>query len=284
MSDKPEINISTEMIRTIVTIADAGSFTKAAQNLHLSQPAISAQVKKLQRLIGGSLFEHNSNGVVFTPLGKEILVHCRQILRLNDQILSLMGTRLTKNTVRFGMSYYYSDAYLSASVRQGALKDVSAQIGHSDDIRRLLLQDYLDAACILLGGDDAEDWNIIDEWQEDLIWIRSHNFVLSPGRPVPLVAKAGAASEGSIIKALAQSSLGYEIVFVCSEMQTRLAAVAHGVGLMCVPRRFVNGPVVEAKEYYLPAIAPIRAALCTKSNVEPGLLRELLSRVKPHAE
>jgi DNA-binding transcriptional LysR family regulator len=50
-------NIPTEIIRTIVSIAETGSFSKTGEKLKLGQPAISAQVKRLQLLIGGPVFE-----------------------------------------------------------------------------------------------------------------------------------------------------------------------------------------------------------------------------------
>ncbi len=51
------INIPTEIVRTLVVIAEMGSFSKAGEKLGLSQPAISAQMKRLQVLVGGTIFE-----------------------------------------------------------------------------------------------------------------------------------------------------------------------------------------------------------------------------------
>jgi len=47
------INIPTELLRTFVAVVDLRSFTKAAQSLGITQPAVSAQVKRLQQLLGG---------------------------------------------------------------------------------------------------------------------------------------------------------------------------------------------------------------------------------------
>lgn len=279
-SHQDATNISTDIIRTLVAIADTGSFTKAAQKLQLSQPAVSSQVKRLQRLIGGPLFEHNANGVAFTSLGKVVLGHSRKMLHLNDQMLSLVGARMTRTTVRLGVSYLYADDYLNAAATRGALKGVNVQAGHSDDIRRLLIEDYLDVACIL-SPEDHPDLAVIDTWQEQLVWVRAKDFVLSPGQPVPLIAKAGAVSEATVIKALERANMAYEIVFVCSEMRTRLAAVAQGIGLMCVPARLIEDPLVVAREYYLPKIDPVRAALCVRNDVDGDCLDEILSRLKP---
>jgi len=71
-----QINIPTEVVRTLVAIADAGSFSKAADCLRLSQPAISAQVKKLQLLIGGSVLQRSAGGALdFTQRGRLVLSH-----------------------------------------------------------------------------------------------------------------------------------------------------------------------------------------------------------------
>jgi DNA-binding transcriptional LysR family regulator len=198
-------------------------------------------------------------------------------------MLSLVGPRQTRKTVRLGVSYLYAENYLNASATRGALKGVNVQTGHSDDIRRLLLDDYLDVACIL-SPEDHPDLGVIDEWQEHLVWVRAKDFVLSPGQPVPLIAKAGSISEATIIKALERSSLAYEIVFVCAEMQTRLAAVAQGIGLMCVPPRLVKHPLIEAKDYYLPKIDPVRAAVCVRNDVDGDWLDEILMRLRPQED
>jgi DNA-binding transcriptional LysR family regulator len=87
------INVPTEIIRSIVVIAETNSFSKAAERLGLTQPAISAQVKRLQLLVGGEVFERNGTGVAFTPKGKLVLGCARKLLEANDQILSLGGVR-----------------------------------------------------------------------------------------------------------------------------------------------------------------------------------------------
>ena len=56
-------NIPTDLLRTLVTVVDLGSFTKAAASLGLTQPAVSSQIKRLQFLIGGDLFDRSGHGI-----------------------------------------------------------------------------------------------------------------------------------------------------------------------------------------------------------------------------
>src|SRR6201991_4215036 len=85
------LNIPIEIVRTVVAISETGSLSKAAERLGLSQPAISSQIKRLQSLVGGSLFLKTANGATLTELGKLALQQARRILEANDQILGLGG-------------------------------------------------------------------------------------------------------------------------------------------------------------------------------------------------
>src|ERR1700756_5009389 len=85
-SDK--INIPTDLLRTFVAIHQLGSFTKAAHLFELTQPAVSAHMKKLESLIGTDLIEKNVAGVNLTARGEEVLKYARRILSINDQIVN----------------------------------------------------------------------------------------------------------------------------------------------------------------------------------------------------
>ncbi|WP_228981098.1 LysR family transcriptional regulator [Streptomyces sp. DH12] len=67
-------------LRTVRAIADAGSLTKAATALGLAQPALSAQLKRIERTLGGALFERGRHGVRATPLGELVLERARVVL------------------------------------------------------------------------------------------------------------------------------------------------------------------------------------------------------------
>ncbi len=67
-------------LRTIRAIADAGSLTKAATVLGLAQLAMSAQLKRIERALGGELFERGRHGVRATALGEFVLARARVVL------------------------------------------------------------------------------------------------------------------------------------------------------------------------------------------------------------
>src|SRR5947209_16359198 len=94
--DKPsgladKANIPTDFLRTFVTICELGSFTKAAHRFGLTQPAVSAQIRKLELMIGGGLIERKSPGIGLTDRGTEVLKFARRMLSINDQIIAFSG-------------------------------------------------------------------------------------------------------------------------------------------------------------------------------------------------
>src|ERR1044071_6529692 len=101
------INIPTEIIRTVVLIAETGSFSKAGEKLRLGQPAVIAQDKRLQLLVGGAVFEKAPGGVAPTARGRQVLAHARKLIDANDQILSIGGAVRDRPSLRLGLAALY---------------------------------------------------------------------------------------------------------------------------------------------------------------------------------
>ncbi|GAA4044541.1 LysR family transcriptional regulator [Nonomuraea soli] len=67
-------------LRIVRAVADAGSVSKAATRLGLAQPALTAQLKRIERLLGGALFERDRTGARPTPLGELVLDRAKVLL------------------------------------------------------------------------------------------------------------------------------------------------------------------------------------------------------------
>ena len=82
-------------LRTFVTVADFGHLTRAAEALHLSQPAVSGHIKALEEGFGVTLFERSSSGMSLTPSGRRLLAESAQIItaveHLKHSALELRG-------------------------------------------------------------------------------------------------------------------------------------------------------------------------------------------------
>jgi LysR family hydrogen peroxide-inducible transcriptional activator len=76
-------------LKYLVAVAETNNFSKAAEHCFVSQPTLSGQIKKLEDELGVTLFERTNRSVEITAIGKEILVHARQILEQADVIAQL---------------------------------------------------------------------------------------------------------------------------------------------------------------------------------------------------
>src|SRR5579863_2711964 len=141
------VNIPIEIVRTVVAISETGSLSKAGERLGLSQPAISSQVKRLQNLVGGSLFVKGANGTTTTELGKLALQQARKILEANDQLLRLGGNNFGPPPLRLGLSTSFVETYVGQKLPD-PLSDVVVLADHSCAIGKGLMDGYIDVACI----------------------------------------------------------------------------------------------------------------------------------------
>ena len=82
------MDLPTDILRTFVTAADTGSYTDAAAIVHRTQSAVSMQIKKLEELIGISLFARNGRRMMLTSEGQNLLAYARRILKIHDEAVS----------------------------------------------------------------------------------------------------------------------------------------------------------------------------------------------------
>lgn len=100
-------------IRTFVTIAQLGSFTKTAQKLGYSQSAVTMQMQQLEEELQVKLFDRIGRSIYLTDKGKDLLEYGDQILKLNKQAIEVISNdREPRGTLKIGMAESLSSAYL----------------------------------------------------------------------------------------------------------------------------------------------------------------------------
>jgi DNA-binding transcriptional LysR family regulator len=93
----------TEQLEYVAAIARLGSFRRAAEELHISQPALSATVRNLERDLGIDLLERGRNGTQVTDEGRELLSHIVGVIDAVDRLRHVAGERQrVSRVVRLG--------------------------------------------------------------------------------------------------------------------------------------------------------------------------------------
>jgi molybdate transport repressor ModE-like protein len=248
-------SVPTEIMRSVVEIAEEGSISKAARSLGISQPAISAQLKRIEEYVGGNIFHKSAHGSALTELGKVVLIQARKILEANQQLKLLRGTGSPQLAPRVGIT----DLYASRAFTELAVADfteVSIVADNSTEIIKGLVNGFIDIGMFLQPKSTTLDPSIVvlRERPEDLIWVRSPDFVLSPGAPIPLLTWSGKITHNLMIHTLEKCGLIYRIAFSGPDHHAHLEAARRGLGITALPKRLIPSNLVQAKEYYLPPL------------------------------
>ena len=148
------VNIDTQLLRSFITIVDAGGFAKAADLLHMTQPAISQQMKRLEDAVRQPLFRRSGRIMRLTADGEIMLGYARQIVEINDTAVSRLSRRVAeRDIVVLGMPAHFSETMLHLIIARAAADLPQAQlvvrIASSRNLHDRVEQGELDLALVL---------------------------------------------------------------------------------------------------------------------------------------
>jgi DNA-binding transcriptional LysR family regulator len=78
-------------VRSFLAVVDYGGYHRAAEALHLTQPAVSQHVRRLEQRVGGPLFERRGRGVQVSARGEAVAQELRDLLRVNDRAVARLA-------------------------------------------------------------------------------------------------------------------------------------------------------------------------------------------------
>lgn len=243
-------NIPTDLLRTLVAVVDLRSFTKAAQSLGITQPAVSAQIKRLQALLGADLLDKSAPGVSLTSAGELVVNYARRLLSINDQILDLAGPRLSSQSLRVGATGDFGAADIALALAQVRARHpeicFSFRSASFDDLLRDLREGNLD---LMVWAADNKPVDARHCWEEEVVWVRAPGLRLDPSRPVPLVSYGEECLfTRRALAALKAADKPFQFAYVGSSIAGLGAAVAAGIGVMALPRGRAKIPGVVVWE------------------------------------
>ncbi|MFH0519686.1 LysR family transcriptional regulator [Streptomyces sp. M41] len=143
------MDVHVRELRYFVTVAEELHFTRAAERLYVSQPALSKQVRALERQLGVELFRRAPQGVTLTEAGTALLPHARQVLAAWSQGAAAMeaARAAARGTLVVGMS--------TSPGRGGLLPAIRSRFtaAHPDAVLRLRQVSWEDPTAGLADGD-----------------------------------------------------------------------------------------------------------------------------------
>lgn len=221
------------LMHMFVYLAQEGSFTAAAERMHLTQQAVSAQMKRLEELVGRTLVNRNGPRIELTKDGEALLVSAREVVDISDRIRRQFSSVPLEGQVRFGLTPGITPSLLypmlSELRRSHPRLELSCQIGNSSQLIAKLETGGLD---VVLGAQPEGDQRGEVLRREQLIWVGDLHKLVQPEAPVPLVMLPSPTFlREQVFQRLSAAGRKWTIHSECNDAATMRAAVLSGWGV-----------------------------------------------------
>lgn len=171
-------------------VAQLKSISKVSSNLHISQPALSHQLSKLEKELNAKLFERSNKGVELTPKGRILYAYAKQILLLHDNLIKDMeDDDNKKKEIKINILNSHANFLLEHVIRDMGkiFKNLSVSISSKMDCneKALLLHNSAD---IVVGCKKIDDSDLISNYigSDKLILVSKYNIDCESIKDIPI--------------------------------------------------------------------------------------------------
>jgi DNA-binding transcriptional LysR family regulator len=285
-------NLDVDLLKTFLAIADTGNFTRAAEEVHKTQSAVSMQMKRLEELVGRPLFTRDGRQSRFTGDGERLIEYARRIVNLNDEAVAAFTKPELTGTLRFGTPDDYADRFLPEILarfsRTHPLVTVNVDCAMSPVLYERARHGELDLALVTACSEITADEIVRTE---NLVWVTSqrHSVHMLDTLPVAL-SHTGCEWRALAIGALERKGRQYRIAYSSPQFQCGQccgAGRARGrrdTGNMPASRHappFREGRLSEAQPIPHRHRAPAGPAQLGRRGVEPPYLGKHFQHAAP---
>jgi DNA-binding transcriptional LysR family regulator len=266
-----------ELLKSFVSVVDAGGFTRAGERVHRTQSTVSQQIKRLEDDIGQPLLNRNGKDVTPTEAGERLLSYARRLLSLAEEARDVVARPSNEGAVRLGIpedfAAYRLAKLLAAFSRSHPTLRLDVRADQSIYLRRDLERGELDLALLKR---DAGEKDGIAVWPERVHWVTSKSHPIDFKAPsVALIGfPAGCLYRARAIHALERAGRAWHMAYTSSSLAGIQAAVAAGMGLSILSEMAIQSDhrMLTAKDGFAP-IEKTEVALMASPNASPATLR-----------
>ncbi|WP_375786690.1 LysR family transcriptional regulator [Bradyrhizobium sp. Pha-3] len=276
-----------ELLRSFVSVVDAGGFTRAGERVHRTQSTVSQQIKRLEEDVGQPLLIRSGKDVTPTEAGERLLTYARRLLSLAEEARDVLSRPGSEGAIRIGITEdfaaYRLTRLLATFARSHPNLRLDVRSGQSLFLYRDLERGDLDLALIKRA---ASEKGGIAVWPERVHWVtsKSHPRDTAIGS-VPLIGfGSGCLYRAHAIHALERAGRNWHMAYTSSSLAGIQAAVAAGLGLSILSEMSIQAEhrVLTAKDGFAP-IERTEVALVATPEASPATLR-LADRLAEYCE
>ena len=253
-------NVTLRQMRVFAAVARHLSFTRAARELHLTQPAVSQQVKLLQQEVGLPLFEHIGRKVRLAPAGEELLRYVNQAIELlSEAAESLAAMRgLKRGVLKLGAvstAKYFAPSLLSAFTPAYPEVTIKFAVGNREEIVKQLGGNDIDL--VIMGRPPRELETVAEPFaKHPLVIIASPAHPLSGKRRIPLkqlateqfiIREEGSGTRASMERVFRERGVAFRTSMEVSSNETIKQAVMAGMGISFISSHTIGLELAAGK-------------------------------------
>ena len=276
-------NLDTGLLRAFVAVAETGGMTAAARQLHLTQAAISQQIRRLEDLLEQPLFERNRRGLTLTTPGGMLLARAERMLALNDEIMATMTAPAFAGEVRIGVPHDIVSPHLVPVLKSfdKAWPKVRVFIvaGLTQKLLELLRQGEID---LCLTTETAPQKGGETLLRDPLVWIGAPGGTAHRREPLPVaVGDPGCIFRHAVVAALARTGRDWRSVCETSSMPPLCASVEADLGVTALLASAVPHNLVAMSDAAgLPALPDFHICLYLPQAGASDIAEELARHIR----
>ena len=262
MSD--EKNFDPILLRTFLGVVNGLSFTRAAQELGLSQPTVSQHVRRLEAAAGRQLIRRDTRTVSLTDNGEAMAGFARTILAANDEAVSYFTGSAMAGRLRFGAADELALSELPTILREFRQLypriNLELTVTQSGILYRRLTANHLDLVFINQEADLGRGRLVR---RDRLVWVGLERTQLDLNQPLPLITyHAPSWGRSMAIATLEAAHRTWRITCNTREINGVLAATRAGIGICVLAQSRVPGDLqILSGRFDLPPLPDVEMAL-----------------------
>ena len=220
-------NLDLTALRSFVAVAETGGVTKAAQQLHLTQSAVSMQLKRLEESLAQPLLDRSGRGVSLTNQGEQLLSYGRRMMALNDEVMARMTDDAFEGEIRFGVPadivYPNIPHILQRFDREFPRVRVNLYSSYTHKLKAMI--DSGDLDLILTTEDECGPQGETISMQR-LVWVGAPGGTAFRTRPLRLAFERACLFRPWVQRALDESGIAWEMAVDTNATRTVEASVS----------------------------------------------------------
>ncbi|MEI7849803.1 MAG: LysR family transcriptional regulator [Chloroflexota bacterium] len=241
--------------RIFLTVCEAGTMTRAAEIVYMTQPSVSQVIAELEKEYGVRLFERLNHRLYLTAAGEHLRSYANHIVNLSEQVRKELADLSAQGSIRIGASLTIGAHLLPGIIHayRQELPDVEiyTQVDNTSVIEKLIMDDRIDLGLV-------EGPIYSPHIQEEMLCEDDLVIICGPGHPFWdegvieinklagksfIIREPGSGTRDIFERVMSQAGANWKIIGIYNNTEAIKQAVRENLGLAVVPKISINDEV-----------------------------------------